>query len=67
MEMVRDSLVGSVDEETILEEQNIRVRIYLYKDNDVLMNEIFNDIQAIQREKAADEQSLAETIMNRDA
>ena len=31
------------------------------------MNEIFNDIQAIQREKAADEQSLAETIMNRDA
>lgn len=60
MEMVRDSLVGSVDEETILEEQNIR-------DNDVLMNEIFNDIQAIQREKAADEQSLAETIMNRDA
>ena len=47
MEMVRDSLVGSVDEETTLEEQNIRVRIYLYKDNDVLMNEIFNDIQAI--------------------
>ncbi|CAD8143395.1 unnamed protein product [Paramecium octaurelia] len=59
MEVVRDSLITSVDEETALEEQAIR-------DNDVTLNEIFNAMQALTREKAADDESLQDTIRTRD-
>lgn len=59
MEVVRDSLLSSVEEENALEEQAIR-------ENDYTLNEIFNAMQALTREKASDDEALQETISSRD-
>lgn len=59
MEVVRDSLTSSVEEENALEEQAIR-------ENDYTLNEIFNAMQALIREKGSDDEALQETIQSRD-
>ena len=59
MESIRDSLMASVEEEDDLERASS-------SDSDAILNNIFNALETLTREKSADEASLEENIRGSD-